>query len=1042
MEEPLIGKKFSCFSKHWKTIVVAFVIVVAVTAAIVLAVVLTKNEDSNETKENKEPVVLPFQILKNDSDLIKPNIKFNCEFQLVKTKNGMVGLLLNYPYSDYSEVYLNMPNGSYTETVPGIAHFGEHMVLGGCEKYPNMVPVYNPIIGGLYKANMNAATFGQEQYYYMKVPYTYLFEQTIDLMVELFRYPFYDKNTVKKEIQAVNSEFYLKINSRNNKLMFLLQHLSSTKTSFNGMFMGNNETLNPEKSEELAKKLRGYHSLIKRPENIFFTLLSNETMHMLENYTEKYFTYKMHEYNDNEIDLDDQKKLIENAENIKKFDIFDENLYNHGFFFNSEDKTNILLLFFNIKDFNYKDLQFEVVDYLKYLFNSEYLKELLIKKNYLFEIEVFNHIEIENNNIISVYITLTDEGLEKIDEVLLIVYKYIEILKNKGYEKKYFEDFIKMKKNMQILQFNKNIINNINSFLKKIIRNYRLYGVDQIFTDGTPSIDNYNEIKIKEILNKLEYEKSFFGVNTGAELNEYKSKSFLNSTEIKNLKYYNKPYIYGKMPDNFKTRIKEYINENIKIREINGYFSEKYERVVPCFKETPNNCSELNEFDYLKEDRYNGTKLEEENKDYQTFYQIDKSSESHIVHSLIEINLKNKIDNINGVILKKFLEIKKERIDELNSFKIGLDNSNCITIEITSFSDNTKKILTDYISKLKIEFTQNDINYLKSFFKYQLINNAAKSLYDYTTNLYNEFMVGKKSENNVEQIIGIYYEAISTFSNFYIKNFIDSIDYVVFKIAGYIDKDLVQEIHNYIKNNLKIAKTNNLLFKQQKLINEGNPYIINFYQKSEKHEEYDNSIYVKYKYEEKYLNLMIVLNNCIEKVVKPLLRFNFSNAYSPQTVNIGTQERYFCIYEQGRYKDVDGMEDDINEALYMLINKKLDCPNYMDILNSHFLESNGKIDKDDNYLFEKFKNEKNLLKTQLKVDYLTIPDTFNELIDMVSPVFLEPKRFTFLVVRANVSDEDFEKLISRRKENYKYKLNETISVEHTEDISYWVNRNK
>lgn len=271
MEEPLIGKKFSCFSKHWKTIVVAFVIVVAVTAAIVLAVVLTKNEDSNETKENKEPVVLPFQILKNDSDLIKPNIKFNCEFQLVKTKNGMVGLLLNYPYSDYSEVYLNMPNGSYTETVPGIAHFGEHMVLGGCEKYPNMVPVYNPIIGGLYKANMNAATFGQEQYYYMKVPYTYLFEQTIDLMVELFRYPFYDKNTVKKEIQAVNSEFYLKINNRNNKLMFLLQHLSSTKTSFNGMFMGNNETLNPEKSEELAKKLRGYHSLIKRPENIFFT---------------------------------------------------------------------------------------------------------------------------------------------------------------------------------------------------------------------------------------------------------------------------------------------------------------------------------------------------------------------------------------------------------------------------------------------------------------------------------------------------------------------------------------------------------------------------------------------------------------------------------------------------------------------------------------------------------------------------------------------------------------------------------------------------
>jgi secreted Zn-dependent insulinase-like peptidase len=62
------------------------------------------------------------------------------------------------------------------------------------------------------------------------------------------------------------------------------------------MIAENNETLNPEKNEEITNKLRGYHSLIKRSENIFFTLFSNETIDKLEKFTEKYFTYLLFNY--------------------------------------------------------------------------------------------------------------------------------------------------------------------------------------------------------------------------------------------------------------------------------------------------------------------------------------------------------------------------------------------------------------------------------------------------------------------------------------------------------------------------------------------------------------------------------------------------------------------------------------------------------------------------------------------------------------------------------------------------------------------------
>ena len=874
MEGPLLGGNSNCCAKHAMTYIVLAIIAVVVVLVVVLIVVLRK-DDSEETSSNS-----PYKVLLKDSDFIKPKIKFDAEFQLVKTKTDMLGLLIDDEYLEYSLVYLYMPNGSYTETVPGLAHFGEHMVSGGSKKYPNIVPVYNPIIGGVDGGEDNAATGGTEQFYYMKVPYNFLFENVIDLLTDSFKYPFYDKDVVKKEIQAVNAEFYFHKTESSLILEAILQQLSSTKTSFNGMATGNNETLNPNDSDNLAKKLRGYHSLIKKPNNIFFSLASNETMETLEKYTEKYFTYKMHEFKDDEIDKEDRNQLIENEKNIVKFDIFDENLYNHGFYYNSKSKLNYLFLFYNLGDIDYNDLQFEVIDFIKYLSNSKYLKDYLIQEGYFLFYDVTFFTEIKNNNIIQFIFQITNEAVENIDKVLLIIYKYIEIMKSKGYEKKYFEDFIKLKRNKQILEFNKNAFKDINSFLESKIRNYRLYGKNQIFTDGTPAIENYNENKIKELLNKFKYEKSFFGLNSYAKFTEYQTKTFLESTEIKTLKYYKSQYLYGKMPDNFKTRIEQYNNENIKIRDLSKYCSEKYESVVPCYKDKSKNCTELNEFDYLKEDEYNATKLEEENSDYITYYQIDKSSESHKVHSYIEINLINEAQYIG--LIKSYIELKISEINELNNIIVATPNLDCVSLEITSFSDNTELLINCLLNLLISELNQNDLDLLESNLIYTNMERLELSLSHYTINLFAQFMKGQKAENNLDLIIKQIHEVMNLFKSYYNEYFIKSIDYIDFKIAGNINKELVQNIHNSIKTKLPSVQHNNFILKQPKLINDNESYIINYYQKSEKIDEPDNAILVMYQYESKYARILQILASCFKMEAIPLLRFNFSNAYSPK----------------------------------------------------------------------------------------------------------------------------------------------------------------
>ena len=83
---------------------------------------------------------------------------------------------------------------------------------------------------------------------------------------------------------------------------------------------------------------------------------------------------------------------------------------------------------------------------------------------------------------------------------------------------------------------------------------------------------------------------------------------------------------------------KEIKIDNLKIRDINPYFSEVYnQKVIPCYKEDKNSCKEKNEFDFENEDHYSGIQLDENDKNYKTYYQIDKSSESQLVKSYISI---------------------------------------------------------------------------------------------------------------------------------------------------------------------------------------------------------------------------------------------------------------------------------------------------------------------------------------------------------------------------------------------------------------------
>ena len=262
-----------------------------------------KRSDNNSTeREIKNNGLI---VLKNDTEFSKPNIKMNAEFELVQMANNMTGLLISDPYATDYNLQIMMNYGSIIDTVPGISHFGEHMNTQGSEKYNDVIdPIFHYFLG-IQGFDSNEFTDLNFQSYHLSMPFNYLMDKAFDIFIDVFRYPLYSPDIIKNEIQSVNHEFYDRINEVSIE-EDIIRQLSNNKTSFNGFKLGNNETLRVNETESLSKKLKGYHNVIKNPNNLFFVLYSNKTMNESREYALKYLNYTFHEFPDDEIDLEDQ----------------------------------------------------------------------------------------------------------------------------------------------------------------------------------------------------------------------------------------------------------------------------------------------------------------------------------------------------------------------------------------------------------------------------------------------------------------------------------------------------------------------------------------------------------------------------------------------------------------------------------------------------------------------------------------------------------------------------------------------------------------
>lgn len=136
------------------------------------------------------------------------------DYRIIKLPNGLKAILIQQLDDENSEqksedaaaVYLVVRVGSFDEPphVLGLAHFLEHLMFMGCEKYPgeNSLIDFMAAHGG----HTNASTTSEKTSYEFFVP-SKVFPEALDRFVNIFLSPLLLKEAMQREREAVESEF-------------------------------------------------------------------------------------------------------------------------------------------------------------------------------------------------------------------------------------------------------------------------------------------------------------------------------------------------------------------------------------------------------------------------------------------------------------------------------------------------------------------------------------------------------------------------------------------------------------------------------------------------------------------------------------------------------------------------------------------------------------------------------------------------------------------------------------------------------------------
>eukprot|EP01132_Coremiostelium_polycephalum_P003142 gene3142-3929_t len=326
--------------------------------------------------------------------------------------NELSVVLISDPKVDQSAACLAVGVGSLSnpDDSLGLAHFLEHMLFMGTEKYPVENEFINFVLtnGGTYNGTTSMALTN----YYFSVNQS-CFEKALDRFSSFFVCPLFSESGTSREINAVNSEHNNTI--QNDLWRSHYMNLSQFEGHpFSRFATGNSDTLKVEDGvrEKMLEFYRKYYSA-----NIMYlTMVGRESLEELEKWARLYFS----PIKNISIETPSFPPLtIKKPISISMVPVKNENK---------------LSLYWPISDVNvisqknYRTNSTGIVTHILGHESKGSLFSVLHSKGYVYSLGSSNSNYHNSIEIIGLTMELTESGLNNIDEIIALVYQYFALI--------------------------------------------------------------------------------------------------------------------------------------------------------------------------------------------------------------------------------------------------------------------------------------------------------------------------------------------------------------------------------------------------------------------------------------------------------------------------------------------------------------------------------------------------------------------------------------------------------------------------------------
>ncbi|XPF95872.1 insulinase family protein [Colwellia sp. RE-S-Sl-9] len=344
----------------------------------------------------------------------------------ITLNNGLRVLLINNNETKKSAAALAVNVGHFSDPCDrqGLAHFLEHMLFLGTEKYPDGSE-YQKFISQHGGSN-NAWTATEHTCYFLDINHQF-FEEALDRFSQFFTSPLLSEAFVQSERENIDAEYKLKLKDDIRRLYDVHKETINQAHPFSKFSVGNHETLADRNNKSIQQEIKAFYNKYYQATAMTLVIEGPQSLSELKVLAESKFS-----------NIPNTKKQINKINSPLYLPEHQSTLINVSPVKN--DHQLIISFAMPAIDDLYRNKPESILAYLLGHEGIGSIYSLLKKKQWIIGLTAGSGINGSNFKDFNISFQLTPIGEKYINDIVTIVFQYIQLMKEKPLAGFYYEE--------------------------------------------------------------------------------------------------------------------------------------------------------------------------------------------------------------------------------------------------------------------------------------------------------------------------------------------------------------------------------------------------------------------------------------------------------------------------------------------------------------------------------------------------------------------------------------------------------------------------